>query len=165
MEVAQVRKLLPNMRFSASTGGDGVRQVEVWEGPSLIMVLAGDQEMPINNTTRITHARVFDKRYATKEGVHPGMLLRDVEGIYGKVTSIGLSEPESLEFADFARGPAGITFEVSGGFSRIYTQDKEDKLRSFARAHMSIVFGLASTPNRHEPVSNFSSTICQISAW
>lgn len=137
MNVAQVRELLPNMKLVVSESGDGLKLVEVRDGEDVVMLLVGDQAQPINDRTEIEEAIVCDKRYATEEGVHPGMLLRDVEGIYGKLTSISMSELESREYAGFAQRPTGITLQVEGG---IYIQGKRETTQFSPNASVLCIY-------------------------
>lgn len=121
MTVAQVRKALPNMKLVASMDGDNADLFEVKDGDTTVMLMYPEEvfemrrtELAITDRSRIAVLLVCDKRYATIEGVHPGMFLRDVENTYGKLTKITMSEIESREEAEFARMPTGITLRVGG---------------------------------------------------
>lgn len=115
MTVAQVREALPQSELSRTVEGDGIAMIEVRQGAAVEMVLyAGeaDPESPIEEQARVEVISVLGSRYHTAEGVHPGMRLRDVEKIYGKLVTLTLSEIESHEYAVLARQPAGLSFKI-----------------------------------------------------
>ena len=115
MTVAQVRKALPQARLARTTEGDGIAMIEVKQGTAVEMVLyAGevDPEGPIAERARVEVISVLGGNFSTDEGVHPGMLLRDVERIYGKLVKLTRSDIESHEHAVLARHPAGLSFKV-----------------------------------------------------
>lgn len=115
MTVAQVREALPQAELSRTVEGDGIAMIEVRQGSAVEMVLyAGeaDPESPIAEQARVEVISVLGSRFRTADGVHPGMRLRDVEKIYGKLVKITLSEIESHEHALLARQPAGLSFKI-----------------------------------------------------
>jgi len=115
MSVAQARKAVPKLKFARTTDGEGMALIEVKGGETADMVLyAGedDAEGPIHENAKIQLIKVFGQAYKTANGVHPGMPLREVEKKYGKLTNISMSEIESREYAEFARQPAGLLFQV-----------------------------------------------------
>lgn len=122
MTVAQVRKALPHYRLSSTADGDGVPLVAVAKGKTTLGYLyAGD-----NRNGKISSIEVVDRGYSTVEGIHPQMLVKDVEQKWGKLKSIQLSEIESREFATFTRSPEGIGVRVQGtsGFAGDYARDE-----------------------------------------
>jgi hypothetical protein len=115
MTVAEARKALPKHRISRTTDGEGLALIEVKKGDTVEMVLyAGEEnpDKPIAEKAKVEAVSVYGPAYATAEGVHPGMTLREVEKRYGKLTSITMSEIEAREYADFARKPAGLQLRV-----------------------------------------------------
>lgn len=144
MSVAQVRKALPNMKLVVSMDGDGADFVEVKNGGIAVMLMypISDQARPINDRTKIEYVLVCDGSYATKDGVHPGMFLRDVESAYGKLTKITMSEIESREEAEFARIPTGITLRVGGAShsqAGIYPQGKRQTTQFYPDASVHCI--------------------------
>jgi hypothetical protein len=126
MTVAQVRQAVKPMTLSRTSDGEGIALVAVSlskkQAPAksdderMVMTLyAGeeDPDAPVDEKAKIKMAEVWDKSFKTSRGVHVGMLLRDVEKLYGKVKRIVISEIESREYATFTNQPAGITFRVS----------------------------------------------------
>lgn len=126
MTVAEVRSAVSPMTVSRTSDGDGVALIGVnlsaQQAPGLsddermVMMLYADEEdaqAPINENARISNIEVWDKTYKTDKGVHVGMLLKDVESIYGRVRDISRSEIESREYATFTNQPAGISFRAS----------------------------------------------------
>jgi hypothetical protein len=120
MTVAQVRKALPQARLARTTEGDGIAMIEVKQGTAVEMVLyAGeaDPEGPIAERARVEVIAVLGETYSTAEGAHPGMLLRDVEKIYGKLVKITLSASGRLVVQGRASGDR-TRREVSSGPER-----------------------------------------------
>lgn len=126
MTVKEVRTAVNPMVVSRTSDGEGVALIGVnlndqqaqglSEDEKMVMVIYADEEdaqAPINEYARISNIEVWDKTYKTDKGVHVGMLLKDVENIYGKLTEVLRSEIESREYATFSNQPSGITFRVS----------------------------------------------------
>lgn len=70
------------------------------------------------------------------------MFLRDVEGTYGKLTKITMSEIESREEAEFARVPLGITLRVGGenhSQAGIYLQGKRQTTQFYPSASIRCI--------------------------
>ena len=117
MSVAQVRQAVKPAVLSRTSDGEGIALIAVKRGSVNVMTLyAGeeDRDAEVDENARVEQIWVFDKNYKTKEGIAPGMLLAYAEKIYGKVREITMSEIESREYAEFADGPKGIDFRVSG---------------------------------------------------
>jgi len=115
MTIAQARKILPKQKFSRTTDGEGLALIEVKNGQALEMILyAGEDssESPINDQAKVQAIFVLGEKYMTAEGVHPGMLLSEVEKKYGKLTEIIMSEIESREYAEFSKKPASLLLRV-----------------------------------------------------
>ncbi|HEY0997306.1 MAG TPA: hypothetical protein VGD77_15025 [Gemmatimonadaceae bacterium] len=81
-------------------------------GGSLSVYAGEERPGAIDWSKRIQHLETFDSTLVTVEGVHVGSLVSDVEKVYGKVTSIDLSEIESRQYVSFERQPAGIQFRI-----------------------------------------------------
>lgn len=124
--VKEVRTAVNPMLLSRTRDGEGVALIAVIlndqqaqglsEDEKMVMTLYADEEdaqAPINENARISNIEVWDKTYKTEKGIHVGMLLKDVESIYGKVKEILRSEIESREYATFSNQPEGISFRVN----------------------------------------------------
>lgn len=115
MTVAQARRALARSQFKRGSDGEGVALIEVVQGGRVVMTLFADEPdraRPINERARVSFIEVWGKNYATRAGVRPGMLIREVERRYGRLKQITTSEIEQREYAEFARAPAGLGFRV-----------------------------------------------------
>lgn len=117
MTVAAARKALKGHILKRAADAEGVALIAVLNGKKTVMTLyAGEEDpaAPIREKAVIELIEVTDARYATRAGVHPGMLLTEVERHYGKVKRITKSEIESREYAEFRASPPGMDFRVQG---------------------------------------------------
>jgi len=117
MTVATARKALQGFILKRASDGEGLALIAVLNGKKPVMTLyAGEEDpsAPINEKAVIQVIEVTDARYATKAGVHPGMLLKVVERRYGRLKQIRRSEIEAREYAEFSTRPAGMSFRVQG---------------------------------------------------
>ena len=115
MTVAQARKAMPGVRFARTTDGEGMALIELKRGKTLEIILyAGEEnaEKPISEKAKIEMISIFGPSYRTAEGVYPGMPLKEVEKVYGKLVRLTMSEIESREYAEFAHEPAGLSFRA-----------------------------------------------------
>src|SRR5262249_23525204 len=120
--VAQARQTLPKCQFRRSSDGEGVALISVGcSGRNIMSLYAGEEdvETKIDWKKRIEFIEVWDKRFKTVDGVHPKMLIHDVEKILGKVREILITQSESREFVTFGRRLRGIEYRTYGG---IYTR-------------------------------------------
>lgn len=118
MTIADARKAAKTLNFKRTSDGEGVALVQVSLGNVVVMtVFAGEKEVAeaIDEKAKIELIEVWDSSCKTAEGVHPNMLLSDVEKAYGKVTSIMKTEIESREYATFANQPKGLSFRLNEG--------------------------------------------------
>ena len=112
----EVRRTIPSAKFTRTSDGEGVALVEMTfaSGPSLVLwAEEDDPAAPIDWSKKIRMIETFSPGFRTREGVHPGSIISDVERIYGEKREIQRSEIESLEYIFFARQPAGITFRLN----------------------------------------------------
>lgn len=94
----------------------------------------------INNNARIEQITVYDSTYKTKEGIYPGMLIKDAEKKIGKLVEIVMSDDGSGQYAEFSKMPKGITLKVFGapfeemekGKRRFKTFEKDAKITSIS---------------------------------
>lgn len=126
MTVAAARKALQGHTLQRASDGDGVALIAVLNGRKTVLTLyAGEEDpaAPLREKAVIELIEVTDARYATRAGVHPGMLLPEVERHYGKVKRITRSEIEAREYAEFRASPPGMDFRVqakSGAEAGVY---------------------------------------------
>lgn len=154
MTVAAARRTLPGYSFSRTSDGEGVALIEVKRGNRTHFYLYAnefDPASPIDDNARIVFMEVTNPAYRTAAGVHPNMLLRDVESRYGKLESIVLSEIEAREFARFAGQPLGIDLRVmaSAGQAGVYASGESTATRYDRNAYVYSIIVLG----RDEPVS------------
>ncbi|REJ75214.1 MAG: hypothetical protein DWQ47_06930 [Acidobacteria bacterium] len=105
--VAEAQGAMPGFQFKRTSDGEGVALIEVSKGDDTHMILyAGeeDSEAAIDGSAKIEMIFVTGRKYATSEGVSPGMKVSDAESKLGKVQQIMMSEIEAREYADFERG-------------------------------------------------------------
>ena len=122
MTVGQARSALPDCSFRRTEDGEGVALIGVRCHKREIMSLyAGEEgrDAKVNWRRRIEFIEVWDKRFKTKDRVHPDMYLRNAERILGKVREILITQIESREFVTFGRVRKGIEYRTYGG---IYTR-------------------------------------------
>ena len=122
MTVGQARRALPNCSFRRTEDGEGIALIGVrCHKREIISLYAGeeDRDVNVNWRRRIEFIEIWDKRFKTKDGLHPGMYLRDAERVLGKVREILMTQIESREFVTFGRVRKGIEYRTYGG---IYTR-------------------------------------------
>jgi hypothetical protein len=115
MTLAEARRVLSLASFARASDGDGAALVEVTfgKGDSLMLWAAEDDPAaPIDWSKRIVTIETFSAAFHTREGVHPGSLVRDVISSFGQVREIVKSEIESREYITFTRQPKGFTFRL-----------------------------------------------------
>lgn len=115
MTLGEARRALPAATVARTSDGDGVALVEVTIGPDTSLILYADEddpEAPIDSSKRITRIETFSPAFHTVEGVHPGALVKDVEGLFGTTREIMKSEIESREFIDFVAQPPFLTLRL-----------------------------------------------------
>jgi YD repeat-containing protein len=120
MTVAQARRALRPLKLLRTSDGEGIALIGAMRGRETVMTLYAGEPDParrIDELATIKLIEVWDPSYTTSAGVHPGMALNAVEGKYGNLTEITISEIESREYASFKNLPAGITLRVGAGGS------------------------------------------------
>jgi hypothetical protein len=91
--------------ISVDIGGKSVLWLYTDEG--------GDDTAPIVETEKIHGITIFDSRYKTSDGVHPGMTVRDTEKRLGKLKKIWKEGLTENELATFSRNPKGFNFWIA----------------------------------------------------
>lgn len=115
MSVGEAMRALSTATFARTSDGDGLALVEVTFGVDTALTLYADEddaEAPVDTSKRISRIETFSSAFHTVEGVRPGALVRDVEGVFGKTREIVKSDIESREFIDFERQPAFLTLRL-----------------------------------------------------
>lgn len=115
MTVAQARKAMPGFRLKRTSDGDGQALIEVSKGGKETMTVYAGEDDPdarINENAKIEHIKVWDSRYRTVDGIHPKMLVKEVERKLGKVKEVFMSEIESREYATFRKKTKGLMFRI-----------------------------------------------------
>lgn len=118
MTVSQAKRQAKRCRFKRASDGEGVALIGMTcAGKQIVTMYAGEDNVdaPIDMNARIELIEVWDRRFKTKDGVHKGMLIRDVEKRLGKVIEIILTQTESREFATFKKQRKGISYRFYGG--------------------------------------------------
>jgi hypothetical protein len=118
MTIAEVRKAVAPMKLSRTSDGEGVALIAVKQGKNEMMTIYAneeDREARIDNNAKVDQVWVWSRSYKTASGVHPGMLVSQVEKLLGPVKEIVRSEIESREFAEFTNQPRGIQYRLDAG--------------------------------------------------
>lgn len=116
MTLAEARRALMPASFARASDGDGAALVEVTFGKDDSLMLWADEDdpaAPIDWSKRIVTIETFSATFHTREGVHPGSLVRDVMSSFGPVREIVKSEIESREYITFTRQPKAFTFRLN----------------------------------------------------
>lgn len=103
-----VKNILNQYTFVSTTDGEGVPLTTVTDKHHLLF------QLYTNDKKKIQYIEIFDSAYQTKNGVHVGMSITDIEKHYGKLKEIMRSEIESREYATFAKQPKELTFRIIG---------------------------------------------------
>ncbi|NNE97563.1 MAG: hypothetical protein HKN25_00945 [Pyrinomonadaceae bacterium] len=153
MTVAEARRAMPRFTFRRTSDGEGIALIEVRRGNQTHMTLyAGefDSGRPIDNSAKIEFIEVWNRIYSTAAGVHPQMLVRNVERRYGKLSSIMTTEIEAREYGRFVNQPGNIDLRLQARNSTagIYTQGQTTTTRYSPTAYVFsiIVIGGSDTP-------------------
>jgi hypothetical protein len=147
MTVAEARKLLKGAKFTQTPCGmDQDPEIKVERDKVLIMNLIaweGSEDdcngtaPPIKENAKITSIEVFDSRFRTANGIHPGISITDAEKIYGKIEGIFLDP--SGEDIRFVNHPKSFGFGVRGkGENRagVYNETFEETTRYTSGAYV-----------------------------
>ncbi len=137
MTIRQARAALPGATFKPAEDHDQLAIFIVARAGKHVMDLYPDQD----NRSKLEMIRVFDPACATAEGVHPGMLLHDVEKQFGKLTRVAMYEGEPNERAEFSKTPSWLEIESRG--AGIYPKGKRctDRIKDSATVESLWVAG------------------------
>jgi hypothetical protein len=114
------------------------------------MDIYGDEE-GVKDNSKIEDFRVYDPTCRTADGVHVGLLISEVEKIYGRVTRMLVTDTDKLEEAEFEKQPDWIQIEVGHGEAGVYPKGKRCSKQYVPTAHVISVWvshpGVAKAPN------------------
>lgn len=146
MTLDEARRALRPASFARASDGDGAALVEVTfaKGDSLMLWASEDDPAaPIDWSKRIVTIETFSAAFHTREGVHPGSLVRDVIESFGPVREIVEGEIESRQYITFTRQPRAFTFRLdytgifTSGVRRTTRFEPDAKLWSIAISSLS----------------------------
>jgi hypothetical protein len=115
MTLDQARAALPTASFARTSDGDGAALVQVALGKDDSLIVWAEEDDPatsIDWSKKIITIETFSATFHTREGVHPGSLVRDVIKLFGPVREIVESEIEARQYITFAGQPQGLTFRL-----------------------------------------------------
>jgi hypothetical protein len=146
MTLDDVRRAVPVARLSRTSDGDGAALVEVILGEHDRLVLWADEDdpaQPIDWSKKVSMIETFSDAYHTREGVHPGSLVRDVEKLFGSVREIVESEIEQRQFISFTRQPRALEFRLD--YTGLFT-DGGRRTTRFEPGARILSIAVSSTP-------------------
>lgn len=147
MTLGQARMALPTGQFVRSSDGEGVALVDVKVGGQDVFTVFADEDDPdsaIDWSRKIVSIETFSDACSTSEGVHPGMLIKEVEKVYGKVTQLFCSDIEQREFVDFSNGPKHYVFRSNN--MGLYGEGMKETTRYRPDAKIHSIAVLSSPP-------------------
>jgi uncharacterized protein YjbI with pentapeptide repeats len=115
MTIAEARKAMSGTEMTRGSNENEVYSISLTSDGKKVMTLftdQGDLDATIDEDSRIDSIRVFDPRYKTGKGIHPGSKISAAETSYGK-PQFGW-DPEGGESLRFASQPKALGFYVSG---------------------------------------------------
>ena len=111
-----IQALKPEYQTYALGGDTGWRLLihDRWSRDDVVITLWADdsQDYVIDYSAKVTVVTIYSDKYRTRDGVHVGMLVRDVEKKLGKLKHIVQSELTAQGFAEFRKMPEGLEFEI-----------------------------------------------------
>ena len=110
-----VQQRYPQAQITRSSDGDGAALVSIALTPEIgLMAYTGEDDPTAAPDMQrpISYLETDSPACHTAAGVHPQMALAAAEQYYGKVRQITLSEIEARQFAEFARQPDGLHFQI-----------------------------------------------------
>ncbi len=139
MTVKQAIQALKPEYQTYALGGDSGWLLQIHDNASyedVLMTLWSSecQDYAINYAAKVDAIMIHSPKYKTKEGVHVGMLLGDVERKLGKLKRIYTSEPTFEQYAEFTKVLKGIGLGVEGG---ILEEGKRETQRYSPDAHIT----------------------------
>lgn len=115
MTLDEARRALTAASFARTSDGDGAALVEVTFGKDDSLILWADENepaAPIDWSKKIVTIETFSAAFHTREGIHPGSLVRDAATLFGPVHEIIKSEIEGRQYITFERQPQALTFRL-----------------------------------------------------
>ena len=137
MTVAQVRQALRGATLKPSEDADRLPILTVIRDGLHTMDLYVDAGEGLKERSKIELIRVFDGACATRDGVHPGMPLREVAQHYGRLIRLMVTDTESREYAEFEKLPPWLGIQVGNGQAGIYPTGKRCTSNYTPSAHIA----------------------------
>jgi hypothetical protein len=146
MTLDEARRALSPASFARASDGAGAALVEVTFAKDDSLILWANEDdpaAPIDWSKRIVTIETFSAAFHTREGVHPGSLVRDVVKSFGPVHEIVEGEIESRQYITFTRQPRAFTFRLdytgifTSGVRRTTRFEPDAKLWSIAISSLS----------------------------
>lgn len=135
MTMKQAFEVLQPDRYERSGSGDSGFHTYIKEIENILFSMSSDSDQNyfINPYAKIEYISIFNEKYQTNDGVHAGMLLKDVEKKWGKLKEIVISDANSAQYAYFEKAPNGLSICVHGGtfqegFRRTSKYEKNAKI-------------------------------------
>jgi hypothetical protein len=116
MTLQEAREAVPTAEFKRVSDGDGAALVLVTFASNASLTLWADEDdprAPIDWSKHIKTIEAFGSAFHTREGIHPGTLVTDVEKVFGRTREIVKSEIESREYIAFEKQPDYLTFRLN----------------------------------------------------
>ena len=80
---------------------------------------------------------MFDGACVTRDGVHPGMALGEVEQRYGRLKRLRVTDTEMREYAEFEKQPPWLEIQVGNGQVGHYAPGKRCTSNFAPSAHIA----------------------------
>lgn len=113
--IDEARRAMPSAKVERTSNGDGAALVEVSFGTDTSVTISADEDdpdAPIDWSKTVTAIETFSPTCHTVDGIRPGILVVDVEKVFGPVKQIVKSEIESREYITFEQQPADLTLRL-----------------------------------------------------
>ena len=137
MTIVQARQALHGATLKATEDADRLPIYAVTRDGLHTMDLYINGDETSKDRAKIELIRVFDGACATRDGVHPGMRVGEVEQRYGRLTRMMVSDTESREYAKFERQPSWLEIQVGNGQVGIYPPGKRCTTNYAPSAHVA----------------------------
>lgn len=115
MTIDEARRAVAGAEFKRASDGDGAALVAVVLGADASVSISADEDdpdAPIDWSKTIRVIETFSPSCHTGDDVRPGMLVLEVEKVFGPVKQIMKSEIESREYITFERQPENLIMRL-----------------------------------------------------
>lgn len=114
--LAEARRAIPRVAFRRATDGEGVALVGVTLDAYTSVSIWADEDdpgAPIDWSKTIRMIETFSPNCHMANVVRPGMLIVEVEKVFGPVKQIVRSEIESREYISFEQQPSNVIMRLN----------------------------------------------------